>query len=218
LVRPAGLEPATSWFAVVNRMMYRVRPKAMKIRPLSDLRGVSCPASTFIDLHLTSSSQGVTSQSTSQPNSLRRPRSEPSSERIRRAERPVNFLFKPAAATSPFPNTGRPIGRPSLPGVEKDGQTAQTTMRARSRYPKNARGFSNSPCTGHVLHEPTFGEGSPTTALNQFQSRASREEGERGGLLDADLMRADTVLRTTVTRHSGIAGMRSRRRTCRGRR
>ena len=40
VARPAGLEPATSWFVAVARTISRQRPRAMKIRRLSDLRSL----------------------------------------------------------------------------------------------------------------------------------------------------------------------------------
>ncbi len=75
VVRPARLERATSWFVVVSRRFYPVRPRATKIRRLSDLRRTSHQPSPFIHLHLTPSSQGVVSQSTS-ANSSDAPRSQ----------------------------------------------------------------------------------------------------------------------------------------------
>jgi hypothetical protein len=68
LARPAGLEPATSWFVAVMLMIHLLRPLMMKIRRFNDLQSNGNRPSTAIDLGNRPSLEEVTSQFTSQHN------------------------------------------------------------------------------------------------------------------------------------------------------
>jgi hypothetical protein len=66
VARPAGLEPATSWFVVVALMIYRRRPMAMKIPRLNNLGTAGNRPSTTITHRRSPSLGGVVSQFASQ--------------------------------------------------------------------------------------------------------------------------------------------------------
>jgi hypothetical protein len=71
MARPAGLEPATSWFVVVTRTINRKRRSAMKILRINDLWRTLDRPSIAVNKRRKASFEGVTSQTPSQ-HSLRK--------------------------------------------------------------------------------------------------------------------------------------------------